>query len=391
MKLCRLPLLLSLVLSLAIALTHAQTGGGNQDGYRKKQIENAFRRNWDAYAKYAMPADMLNPIDQNGMLDQGTAGFGGTLIDSLSTFIVLGLGDTPEYKQLLENVKKIDFTKPKKVYDNEGEVNIFELTIKVIGGLLSAFQLNGEKPEEKFLVDQAKVLADGLLVGWEGTNKIPFNRVNLLTKKPQDNTQDANLAEAGTLTLEWGALSKYTGDPKYAKLTQGSVDAIINSKSYLPSLWANRIWPKTNVASSTYISTGGGYDSFMEYLIKFPVFEDNRDHRYAQSYGKMIDTIQEKLVSKTGVNNLTFIADYNIQTNKINYVGSHLACFAGGNIAYAGRLFNRDDWTQLGLEITESCYQTYKATAMGIGPYGEFHILANVLPLYGERESVCDS
>lgn len=373
MKLCRFPLLLSLLLCLAIALTRAQaqTGGANQDAHRKQIIQTAFRRNWDAYAKYGYPADMLNPVDQNGMLDPATAGWSGTLIDSLGTFIVMGLGNTPEYKQLLEDVKKMDFTKPTKVYDNEGEVSLFELTIKIMGGLLSAFQTNGEKSEEKFLVDQAKVLADGLIVAWEGQNKIPFNRVNLLTKKPQDNTKDVNLAEAGTLTLEWGMLSKFTGDPKYARLTQGSVDTIINSKSYFPSLWANRIWPKTGVASSTYISTGGGCDSFIEYLIKFAVLEGNRNHRYAQTYGKMIDTIQDKLVSKTGVNNLTFIADYDIQTNKINYVGSHLACFAGGNIAYAGRLFNRDDWTQLGLEITESCYQTYKATAMGIGPYGE--------------------
>jgi mannosyl-oligosaccharide alpha-1,2-mannosidase len=66
---------------------------------------------------------------------------------------------------------------------------------------------------------------------------------------------------------------------------------------------------------------------------------------------------------------LTFIADYNIAKKEIAYVGSHLACFIGGNIAMAGRLYKRDDWTQIGLEVTESCYETYKASVTGVGPY----------------------
>ena len=73
---------------------------------------------------------------------------------------------------------------------------------------------------------------------------------------------------------------------------------------------------------------------------------------------------------------LTFIADFNIGTNEIAYIHSHLAAFIGGNIALAGRLFGRDDWTTLGLELTESAYMTYKATALGLGPYGECGFLA---------------
>lgn len=73
---------------------------------------------------------------------------------------------------------------------------------------------------------------------------------------------------------------------------------------------------------------------------------------------------------------LTFIADFNIGTNEIAYIHSHLAAFIGGNIALAGRLFSRDDWTTLGLELAESAYMTYKATALGLGPYGECGFLA---------------
>ena len=130
--------------------------------------------------------------------------------------------------------------------------------------------------------------------------KIPFNEVNLQTKQPQNTSRDANLAEAGTLTLEWGMLSQYTGDSKYSNLATGSVDAILQSKPHFPSIWATRIWPQNNTASATYITVGGGCDSFIEYLLKAPVLWGQADHRYATVYQSMIESIQERLVVKTG-------------------------------------------------------------------------------------------
>lgn len=375
---CRSSSLLN-VLCLAFSLASSQqasaaatgTGhAGDADSARLQEVKAAFDLNWNAYKKYAMNFDKLAPISKKGVFDSTLAGFKGTIVDSLSTHIIMGNGDSPEYKQLLDIVSKIDFTTTQQGITTPGEVSIFEMTIRYIGGLTSAFQLNGERKEEEFLIKQAQVLADGLSAGWYQKNKIPFNNVNLNTRRPQSIDKDVNLAQAGTLTMEWSMLSKYTGNNKYAQLATGSVDAILASKPYFPSLWETRIWPQNNTASGKYITTGGGCDSFLEYLIKYPLLLDDKGHHFAQTYGKMLTTIQDKLVSKTGVNNLTFIADYNTDKKEIAYVGSHLASFFGGNIAMAGQLFNRPDWTQLGLEITESYYQSYRATVSGIGAYG---------------------
>jgi mannosyl-oligosaccharide alpha-1,2-mannosidase len=238
-----------------------------------------------------------------------------------------------------------------------------------MAGLLSAYQMNGEKPEERFLVSQAQALADSLSVGWHNGNKIPLNQVNLLKKAPKDTTSDTNLAAAGTLSLEWATLSKYTGEEKYAKLALGSIDAILSTTPHFPYLWSNRINPSDLSKTSTYISLGGGYDSFVEYMIKYPVLVGNLNHPYAKVYAGMVDAISERLVIKTGVKGLKFTADYNIATNSLNYVSSHLACFLGGNIVYAGKLHRNKTWLKLGLELTESCYLTFRATATGVAPY----------------------
>jgi mannosyl-oligosaccharide alpha-1,2-mannosidase len=270
------------------------------DVSRRQAVKDEFIRNWNAYNKVASGFDKLSPVRGGGYDDDTLMGWKGTVVESLSTMIVLGLQNTPDYQKALDIVKSIDFTKTKKG-NPVGVVSLFEVTIRYIGGMLSAYQLNGEKKEEYFLVEQAKILADGLIAGWDVKtgNKIPFNSVNINLKKPNDVTNIANLAEAGTLTMEWGMLSKYTGDPKYAKLTQGSVDAIISTPGYWPNVWPSHINPISLKPESQYISTGGATDSFIEYLLKFPVLMDQPDHQYAQVYSKIIDTFKEKLVSKT--------------------------------------------------------------------------------------------
>jgi mannosyl-oligosaccharide alpha-1,2-mannosidase len=103
------------------------------------------------------------------------------------------------------------------------------------------------------------------------------------------------------LTMEWTMLSKFTGNETYSNLALGSVDAIIESKAYFPNMPATRIWPGTETASAEYITVGGGFDSYMEYLVKLPFLIGDSGHRFVKAYTGMIETIQKKLVAKTGV------------------------------------------------------------------------------------------
>lgn len=60
---------------------------------------------------------------------------------------------------------------------NDRYVNLFETTIRVLGGLLSSYALSGEQ----VFFDKAKELGDALLPAFESPTGIPFSDVNLQT------------------------------------------------------------------------------------------------------------------------------------------------------------------------------------------------------------------
>ena len=60
-------------------------------------------------------------------------------------------------------------------------MSAFESTIRMLGGLLSAYELSGEK--HHWLVDKAVDLADRLLWAYNTSTGIPHATVNLKTKK----------------------------------------------------------------------------------------------------------------------------------------------------------------------------------------------------------------
>ena len=60
-----------------------------------------------------------------------------TLVDSLDTMLVMNLQE--EFREAEEWVRD------NLSFDIDGDVNVFEITIRVLGGLLSTFHLSGEK------------------------------------------------------------------------------------------------------------------------------------------------------------------------------------------------------------------------------------------------------
>lgn len=124
---------------------------------------------------------------------------------------------------------------------------------------------------------------------------------------------------------------------------------------------------------------GAGSDSFIEYLIKYPFLLSDSNHPYLDVYRQTMDSSIKHLLKRTGVGNLTFLADYSESVdNGTIYIHSHLACFSGGNIAMAGRLLKRDDWVEIGLQLAESCAMTYQRSVSGVGPIGECVIILEI-------------
>ncbi|KAF9008668.1 seven-hairpin glycosidase [Hymenopellis radicata] len=86
-------------------------------------------------------------------------------------------------------------------------VSVFETTIRYMAGMLSVYELCGER------------------LAWVGDNDIPYGRIDFADDQPTMET--SNIAEAGTLILEWATLSKQLNDSKYAGLAEKSFRHII--------------------------------------------------------------------------------------------------------------------------------------------------------------------
>lgn len=59
-----------------------------------------------------------------------------------------------------------------------------------------------------------------LAYAWVGDNVVPYGFLNFTTNEPT--IDGSNIAEAGTLVLEWARLSEHTGNKTYGELAEKS-------------------------------------------------------------------------------------------------------------------------------------------------------------------------
>lgn len=100
---------------------------------RQKAVVDAFRYAWKAYRSHAWGKDELMPVSKKS---SEWFNLGLTLVDSLDTMWLMGLKE--EFDEAREWVQdEMDVAQ-------DTDVNLFETTIRVLGGLLSTFHLTGD-------------------------------------------------------------------------------------------------------------------------------------------------------------------------------------------------------------------------------------------------------
>jgi len=106
------------------------------------------------------------------------------------------------------------------------QVNLFETTIRVLGGLLSAYHLRGGGgrivgPDPEVYLHCAKDLGDRLLSAFTASKSpVPYSDVFLRDRTAHPAGYfggDSSTSEATSVQLEFSYLSLLTGDPKYEK------------------------------------------------------------------------------------------------------------------------------------------------------------------------------
>ena len=130
---------------------------------RLGSVKENFAHAWNGYKKYAWLKDELSPV--SGGSRDVFGGWAATLVDSLDTLWIMGFGD--EFDAAVADVVKIDFSS-----STEAELNVFETTIRYLGGFLSAYDLSGRE----ILLEKALELGDMLYVAFDTPNRMPVTR-----------------------------------------------------------------------------------------------------------------------------------------------------------------------------------------------------------------------
>ena len=237
------------------------------------RVREETRHAWRGYMTYAKGHDALKPLSAKPH-DWYPHSLLMTPVDALDTLVLMGLEDeASEARELI--VTRLSF-------DHDMPVQNFEVTIRLLGGLLSGYQLTGDKR----LLELADDLGTRLLPVFESKTGLPYTHVNLRTGAV--NGKISNPAETGTLLLEFGTLSKLTGKPVYYEKAKRALVATFERRSKI-GLVGSAIDVETGEWTDRNSHIGGGIDSYYEYLLKcWKLFGDEDCKRmWEQSVGPL--------------------------------------------------------------------------------------------------------
>ena len=140
---------------------------------RRRAVAASARHAWRGYREHAWPSDELAPVARKGVawLDVGL-----TIVDALDTLLIVGLEE--------EAAMARDWiASPALAFDADKNANVFESTIRVLGGLAAARELGGDT-ERGDLLAKALDLAEKLSPAFKTRTGIPIMDVNFKTGDP---------------------------------------------------------------------------------------------------------------------------------------------------------------------------------------------------------------
>jgi glycosyl hydrolase family 47 len=245
------------------------------------EVRNEFLHAWNGYKKYAWGHDDLKPLSKT-YHDWYAEPLLMTPVDSLDTMILMGLKD--EANSTREYIART------LSFDKDISVQNFEITIRLLGGLLSSYQMTGDKR----LLNLAEDLGNRLLPVFESPTGLPYRYVNLKTGKVRGNV--TNPAESGTLLIEFGTLSKLTNRPVFYDKAKRALVETYKRRSPI-GLVGTWISVETGQWTNTDSHISGAIDSYYEYLLKCAILFNDQECR--EMWNNSITAINQYLRDET--------------------------------------------------------------------------------------------
>jgi len=365
--------------------------------HRRHSIRQSFMHAYHNYEKYAMGSDELKPLSKsmhnwaknphNQHLPPNHYQMAMTLIDSLDTMFLMGMSS--EFNRALEYLASESFPHC-SILDWDGSV--FETTIRVIGGMLSAYEMATTTmsatttttattttmssvsasyamastaptfaPLIQNLLTKAKEYADCLMPAFSSNTGLPYSSINFKSGEKRNyswNHMSSILSEFGSVQLEFRKLSQLTRDAQYDE----AVTRVMNvMKRHEPSdgLYPVMFHPEqAQWTGDVQAKLGALGDSYYEYLLKQYLLTNKSESMYRDMYNRAVTGIMNRLTfvfdksqndPKSNNNNnnnnnenssksdkkkndmTVFLAE--LINGHYNYKEDHLVCFMAGMIA----------------------------------------------------------
>lgn len=245
------------------------------------KVKAEFLHAWNGYKKYAWGYDALKPLSKEPH-NWYKKSLLMTPVDAFDTMILMDL--TEEAKEAKELIlKELDF-------DVDMDVQNFEVSIRIFGGLLSAYELDGDP---RFL-SLAEDLGKRLMKAFNSPTGMPYLYVNLKTGATSG--ANSNPAEIGTYLLEYGTLSKYTGNPVYYQTAMKAMTALFALRSPI-NLTAEGVNVETGKVTSPMSHISGYIDSNLEYMLKGSILFN--DKQLSDMWTPTITAVNKYLADET--------------------------------------------------------------------------------------------
>jgi ER degradation enhancer, mannosidase alpha-like 2 len=343
------------ILTLILCLASAAFAQNSVDRTRlADQVRQEFLHSWNGYKQYAWGHDALKPLTKT-YRDWYATTLYMTPVDAMDTLYLMGLKDEAD--------KTREFIVKNLSFNHDISVKNFEITIRILGGLLSTYQITNDKR----LLTLAEDLGNRLLPVFQSPTGLPYMYVNLKTGKT--NGAETNPAEIGTLLIEFGTLSKLTGKPIYFDKAKKALVELYNRRSDI-----GLVGSTINVETGKWIDTtshiSGGIDSYYEYLLKGARLFDDKDCE--KMWKTSIEAVNKYLAQEAPTGFWYGYVDMNSGKRTATHFGA-LDAFFPAVLALSGDL-NRAKklqdsaykmWTTFGIEPEELDYLTMKITYDG--------------------------
>lgn len=256
-----------------------------------ERVKAEFLHSWNGYKKHCWGHDDLKPISKT-CRDWYGQSILMTPVDSLDSLYMLGFKkEADETREYI--VKNLSF-------DKDISVQNFEITIRILGGLISSYQIT----KDKRLLNLADDLGTRLLPAFNSPTGMPYKNVNLKTGKTSGNI--SNPAETGTLLLEFGTLAKLTGKQVYYDKAKRALVETYKRRSPIGLVGTN-IDVDTGKWTNPDSHVSAEIDSYYEYMLKGAILFGDQELR----------DMWEDAISKVH----TYLADEGPAMSKLNPQG----------------------------------------------------------------------